>query len=166
MHWQTRNQLGCTCTESDALLEREWTLAFKFWASLGNSRPTGNKSDVKRKCLGPNEYIEHEKQILEKTQSDIFQDFKKKYPEIGTKQRAFENCKPFFVVPARPEDRNSCCCCKHMEIRMLFKTCMEYRRSIVSKDAERSKVFQVYNSLKTNWWMRQCVKIKELNSTN
>ena len=30
---------------------------------------------------------------------------------------------------------------------MLLKTCMDYHRSIVSKDAERSKVFQVYNSL-------------------
>ena len=63
------------------------------------------------------------------------------------RQRAFENCKPFFVVPARPEDRNSCCCRQHVEIRMLFKTCMDYRRSIVSKDAERSTVFQVYDSL-------------------
>ena len=30
---------------------------------------------------------------------------------------------------------------------MLFKTCMDYSRSIVSKDAERSTVFQVYDSL-------------------
>ena len=52
-------------TRSDALSERERTLAFEFWASPGNSRPTGSKSDVKRKRLGPNEYIEHEKQILE-----------------------------------------------------------------------------------------------------
>ena len=33
---------------------------------------------------------------------------------------------------------------------MLFKTCMDYRRSVVSKDPERSKVFQVYDSLKRN----------------
>ena len=65
-------------TRSDALSERERTLAFEFWASPGNSRSTGNKSDVKRKRLGPKEYIEHKKQILEKTQSEIFQDFKKK----------------------------------------------------------------------------------------
>ena len=82
-----------------------------------------------------------------KKHSEIFQDFKKKYPEIGMKQRAFENCKPFFVVPARPKDRNSCCCRQHVEIRMLFKMCMDYGRSIVSKDAERSTVFQVYDSL-------------------
>ena len=134
-------------TRSDALSEDVRKLAFEFWASPGNSRPTGNKTDVKRKRLGPNEYIEHEKQILEKTQTEIFQDFKKKYPEIGIKQRAFESCKPFFVVPARPEDRNSCCCRQHVEIRMLFKTCMDYRRSIFAKDEERSRLFKVYDSL-------------------
>ena len=122
-------------------------LAFEFWASPGNSRPTGNKNDVKRKRLGPKDYIEHEKQILEKTQSEIFQDFKRKYPEIVMKQRAFETCKPFFVVPARPQDRNSCCCRQHVEIRMLFRSCMDYRRNIVSNDEERSRRFKVYDSL-------------------
>ena len=82
---------------SDALSEGSCKLAFEFWPSPGNSRPTGNKSNVNRKQLGPKEYIEHEKQILEKTQSEIFQDFKKKYPEIGIKWRAFENCKPFLL---------------------------------------------------------------------
>ena len=76
-------------TRSDALSERERTLAFEFWASPGNSRPTGNKSDVKRKRLGPKEYIEHEKQILEKTQSEIFQDFKKKIPRNWHEAKSF-----------------------------------------------------------------------------
>ena len=119
---------------SDAISEENRRLAFEFWASPGNSRPTGNKNDVKRKRLGPKDYIEHEKQILEKTQSEIFKDFKRKYPAIVIKQTAFENCKvlPFFVVPARPQDRNSCCCRQHVEIRMLFRSCMDYRRNIVS----------------------------------
>ena len=118
-------------------------------ALAGNSRPTGNKNDAKRKRLGPKDYIEHEKQILEKTQSEIFKDFKRKYPAIVIKQTAFENCKvlPFFVVPARPQDRNSCCCRQHVEIRMLFRSCMDYRRNIVSNDEERSQQFKVYDSL-------------------
>lgn len=134
-------------TRSDALSEEDRRLAFEFWASPGSSRPTGNKNDIKRKRLGPKEYIEHEKQILEKTQSEIFEDFKRKFPEIAMKQRAFENCKPFFVVPARPQDRNSCCCRQHVEIRMLFRSCMDYRRNIISKDEERSREFKVYDSL-------------------
>ena len=125
----------------DSLLNSRQALA-------GNSRPTGNKNDAKRKRLGPKDYIEHEKQILEKTQSEIFKDFKRKYPAIVIKQTAFENCKvlPFFVVPARPQDRNSCCCRQHVEIRMLFRSCMDYRRNIVSNE-ERSQQFKVYDSL-------------------
>ena len=80
-----------------------------------------------------------------KTQSEIFKDFKR----IVMKQRALENFKvlPFFVVPARPQDRNSCCCRQHVEIRMLFRSCMDYRRNIVSNDEERSQQFKVYDSL-------------------
>ena len=63
-------------THSGASSERDRTLAFELWESPGNSCPTGNKSNVKRKHLGSNEYIEHGKQILEETQSEIFQDFK------------------------------------------------------------------------------------------
>lgn len=65
------------------------------------------------------------------------------------KQRAFENCKPFYVVPARPQDRNSCCCRQHVEMRMLFNSCMQYRRNILSRDSdhERSRLFKVYDTL-------------------
>ena len=48
-----------------------------------------NKNDVRRKRLGPKDYIEHEKQILEKTLSEIFQDFKRKYKETAMKQTLF-----------------------------------------------------------------------------
>ena len=77
--------------------EENRRLTFEFWASSGNSRPTGNNNDVKRKRLGRKDYIEHKKQILEKTQSEIFHNFKRKYPEIAMKQRALENCKPFLL---------------------------------------------------------------------
>ena len=72
------------------------------------------------------------KYILEKTQTEVYQDFKRENPNIDIKQRYFETCKPFFVVPARIKDRNSCCCRKHVEIQMVFKRCMEYRRKFNS----------------------------------
>ena len=77
---------------------------------------------------------------------------KERYPEIAMKQRAFENCKPFhsFFVPAQAQDRNSCCYRQHVEIRMLFRSCMDYRRNIVSNDEERSRQVKVYDSLKKN----------------
>ena len=80
-----------------------------------------------------------------KPKARFFKDFKRKYLEIVMKQRAFQNCKvlPFFVVPARPQDRNSCCCHQQVEIWMLFRSCMDYRRNIVSNDEERSQQFSV-----------------------
>lgn len=134
-------------TRCDALTEEQRRLAFDFWSAPGVSRPTGNKNDVKRKRLGPNDYVEHEKHILEKTQSEVFHDFKAKFPDVQMKQRAFEMCKPYFVVPARPQDRNSCCCRQHVELRSLFKSCMDFRRRIISKNAERRGLFIVYESL-------------------
>ena len=70
--------------------------------------------------MAPNEYIEHEKQVLEMTQNEAFHEFKAKYPEVKMGQRTFENCKAFYVAPARPEDCNPCCCQTHVETRMLF----------------------------------------------
>ena len=120
-------------TRSDATPEADKTKAYDFWASPGISRPTGNKRDVARKRTGPNQYIEHEKQILEKTQTEVYREFKEKYPNIKMGQRFFEGCKPFFVIPTRIQDRNSCCCRIHIEIHMLFKSCMSFRRKLIAE---------------------------------
>ena len=52
---------------SDAISDGHWKLASDFWASPGISRPMGIKRDITRECIGPKNYHEHEKQILEKT---------------------------------------------------------------------------------------------------
>ena len=118
---------------NDATPEEHMKIACDFWASPGISRPTGNKRDVVRERIAPKEYFEHEKQILEKTQNEVYNEFRAKFPEVKMGQRTFENCKPFYVVPARPEDRNSCCCRIHVEIRMLFSACMNYRKQRENK---------------------------------
>jgi len=123
-----------TC--SDVIPEEEKKMAHDFWTSPGISRPTGNKKDVSRKRIGPNDYIEHEKQILEKTQTEVYNEFKEKYPNIIMGQRYFEGCKPFFVIPTRTQDRNSCCCRLHVEIQMLFKSCMNFRRKLLANSPE------------------------------
>ena len=76
-------------TRSDAINEEVKRTVFDFWCSPGISRRTGNKKDVKRKQLGPDDYAEHEKQITEKTQREIYIEFKNKHPEIEIGQRAF-----------------------------------------------------------------------------
>jgi exoribonuclease II len=81
--------------------------------------------------ISPKTYSSHQIQFLEKTQTEAYLEFKSKYPEIIISQRLFENYKPFFVVPVRPKDRCTCCCRQHVEMRCVFKQCMQFRKSIL-----------------------------------
>ena len=63
-----------------------------FWASPDISRTTPNKKDIVRKRLAPKTYVTHPKQILEKTQTEAFLEFKQKYPQTKMGQRTFESC--------------------------------------------------------------------------
>lgn len=83
-------------TRSDSIPEEHKKLAHDFWASPTISRPTGNKKDVIRQRVSPNVYVSHEKQILEKTQTEAFLEFRDKYPDIKMGQHSFEKCKPFL----------------------------------------------------------------------
>ena len=81
-------------TRCDAISEETKRIAYDFWLKPGVSRPTGNKSDVKRERLGPKLYSSHMVHVLEKTQTDVYLDFVKQYPAINISQRSIENCKP------------------------------------------------------------------------
>ena len=124
-------------TRSDAVSEEHRKLAHDFWSSPEISRPTGNKKDFIRQRFGLKEYIHHEKQIMSTIQTEAFLLVKEKYPEIKIGQRCFEKCKPFFVFPTRPQDRLSCCCKAHVEIRMVFARCMQFRRRALSRRLEK-----------------------------
>ncbi|CAC5406377.1 unnamed protein product [Mytilus coruscus] len=123
-------------TRSDASSEDEKRQVYEYWKKSGISRPTGNKSDVKRERLGPNIYASHMIQILEKTQTEVYTDFRIENPEIKISQRSFENCKPFFVRPIRQKDRQTCCCRYHVEIKSSFKA---YEESDESESAMNVK---------------------------
>ena len=132
----------CTLTErrtrADAFSAEDRKLAHNFWASPLVLRRTGNKKDSRvRKHLGPNLYVTHEKLILEMTQTEAFLEFKKNNP-MG--QRTFEKCKPFFVIAPRAQDGNSCCCRIHVEMQMIFKTCMDYRRKLCAQNADYENI--------------------------
>ena len=88
--------------------------------------------------------LTHEKQVLDMTQMEAFLEFKKKNPNLKMGQRSFEKCRPFFVIPPRAQDRNSCCCKLHVEIRMIFKACVDCRRKLVSKKDVNSGVCNVH----------------------
>ena len=74
-------------------------------------------------------YVSHAIHLLEKTQTKVFLDFQRKHINVKMSQRTFESCKPFFVISARSKHRNTCCCRQHVEIRCIFKRCMEFRKN-------------------------------------
>ena len=45
-------------------------------------------------------------------------------------QRTFESCKPFYIATPKSQDRISCCCRIHVETKMVFQSCMEFRRKL------------------------------------
>jgi hypothetical protein len=67
--------------------------------------------------------------VLERTQTEVFIDFKEKYPNVKISQRLYERHNPYFLIQARPCDRETCCCRYHVEARFLFKSCMDFRKS-------------------------------------
>ena len=54
-------------TRRDAISQETKEAVYDYW-KLVASRPTGNKKDVIRKCTGVKTWIEHAKNMLEKTQ--------------------------------------------------------------------------------------------------
>ena len=83
---------------------------------------------------------------LKKTHREIFQEFNAKYPDIKMGQRTFENCKQFFVVPARTSDRNSCCRI-HVKTQMLFSTCLNFRKRLQTEKLQLEKDYPVFEHL-------------------
>ncbi|CAC5393263.1 unnamed protein product [Mytilus coruscus] len=60
-------------------------------------------------------------------------------------QRAFEKFKPYFVRTAQFKDKVTCCCRQHVEMRSLFKSCMQFRKRLLSR--EGSSEVKLYESL-------------------
>lgn len=132
----------CRKTRSDALPVETKRIAYNYWLSTGVSRPTGNKSDIKRERIAPNVYSKHMVHILEKTQTEVYLDFKRENPNIAIGQRSFEGCKPYYVRQVRQKDRQTCCCRYHVEIKSCFKACMDFRKKYVQDD-----LFPIFNDI-------------------
>ena len=120
----------------DAVSEEVKREVYDFWATQA-SCPTGDKKDFVRYRTGKNQYTEHAKHILEKSQTEAFLEFQVLHPDVKLKQWKFESLKPFFVKAAKERDRKSCLCRKHVEIKILFGDCMRFRKAVLKgKDQE------------------------------
>ncbi|CAG2208455.1 unnamed protein product [Mytilus edulis] len=135
-------------TRSDAITPDTKKRIYEFWCKPGISRPTGNKADIKRVRIGPKTYSSHMTHILEKTQTDVYLDFIGENPSIKIAQRMFERCKPYFVRPVRPKDRQTCCCKYHVEFKTVFKSCMEFRKKLlIENEPNECYSTPVYDSI-------------------
>lgn len=106
-------------------------IAVEFWGSNKVSRPTGNKRDVIRKRIGPKQYTENEKHVLDMTHTEAYMLFKELNPGIRMSQSTFEDPKPFFVINARRCDRVGCCCRYCVEFKMAFDIFIKLRNNIL-----------------------------------
>ena len=111
----------------DAISEEDGKVIYDYWTKVA-SRPTGDKKDVVKQRTGKQQYVQHVKHVLEKTQTEAYLEYRDFHPEIQVKQRKFENLKPFFVKQAKERDGKSCLCRKHVETKMVFSACMKFSR--------------------------------------
>ena len=87
--------------------------------------------------------MKHTKHVLEKTQTDAFREFLELHSEVKIRQRKFESLKPFFVKQAKERDRRSCLYRKHVEMQIVFQSCMKYRKELVKKSANIDESFVI-----------------------
>ncbi len=141
----------------DAIPDDHLKIAKDYWKS--KSRPTGDKRDIKRKRIGLKSYKEHAKHVLDKTEREIYLEFKQEHPEIKMGQTSFTKCKPYFVVPARRKDRVTCLCRKHFEIRLvLLKACAKFCSTCQNNGSIDPATYPALNSTKDVAQMTLCQK--------
>ena len=109
------------------------------------SRPTVNKKDLIRKCVGVKTWVEHPKHMLENTHTEGHVEFASMHPEIKISQRNFENLKPYFIRGASERDRQTCMCLQHVALEIVFKDCMKFRKRVIDEIREANQaVTEVY----------------------
>ncbi len=127
-------------TRKDAISDDVKQKVYDHWTSA--SHPTGNKNDITRIRLGRKVYEEHPKQILERRQTDVYNDFCELNPDIRMHQRTFEKLKPCFVIPVRAKDRNVCCCQICITMQMAHQSLMAFRKKLKKKEGVESKIYE------------------------
>jgi hypothetical protein len=80
-------------TRNDCISDEIRKLAYNLWIDPNNSRPYGNKNDMKRVRIDPKQFSKHPIYIytciLDKPQTEVFNDFCTRHPDIKMSQRTF-----------------------------------------------------------------------------
>ena len=67
-------------TRNDCISDEIRKLAYNFWIDPNNSRPSGNKNDMKRVRIGPKQFSKHLIYILDKPQTEVLMTFVQDIP--------------------------------------------------------------------------------------
>ena len=125
LSWFSSEQYRKKNRQRSLSVEHQETKSFGIAKGL---RPTGDKRDIIRKYVGYKTYLSRPRQILEKTQTEICNDFIVEHSKVKVSQRCFEKLGPYYVKLATKKDRMSCLCHIHdVEANLVFKAFMRLR---------------------------------------
>ena len=85
--------------------------------------------------------------MREKNQTEACVEFTSIHPEIKISRQKFENLKPFSVKGAREQDRQIRMCRLHVELQIVFKDCMKFRKKVTDASSEKTDELEVYTSV-------------------
>ena len=101
LSWFSSEQYRKKNRKRSLSIEHQETIK-EFWHN--KSRPTADKCDIIRKRIGYKTYLSRPRQILEKTQTEIYNDFIVEHSEVKVSQRCFEKLRPHYVKLVTKKD--------------------------------------------------------------
>ena len=88
LFWISSEQYRKKNMKRSLSIEHQETIK-EFWHS--KSRPTGDKRDIIRKCIGYKKYLSRPRQILQETQIGIYNNFIVEHSEVKVSQRCLRS---------------------------------------------------------------------------
>ena len=99
-----------------------------YWKNVASHPTTDTKRNLVRKKLGKNEYLQHNRHIMERTYREEFSEFRRVNPDIAISETTFCRCKPFYVKPPTSRDLEQCSGQRCVNVRKAFRALMNFRQ--------------------------------------
>ena len=98
-----------------------------------------------RKRIGRGQRVENPLHYLEISQTQLYLEFCEANPNIKVGQRSFEYCKPWYVK--RLDERNTCCCRYHVEMKYVFQTWQGFHKEHIKCDEPHVRICMLFHLL-------------------
>jgi hypothetical protein len=105
-------------------VSNEWrNMIVEFWNE--NSIVSSNRRDVLTQRLSRGVREEHQKHLLDNSQTDLFHKFQDAHHDIVIGKQNFEAIKPWYIHPNKVCE--TCCCRYHVEFNYYYELFRNYR---------------------------------------